>query len=200
MQIAAANAQLRVYYRGVVKREIAIARGCAVVVHEFERHLGDGFGKFFRIRNGCRAADELWLRTVKIADALQPAQDVCKVASVDAAIIVQLVDDEILQVLKQLHPFGVVGQNTRVQHVGIRHHDVGFVPYRAPGILRRVAIVGVARNGASHGLIQALHFQTLVFSQRFRRKQIQCAGCRICQDAVNHWQVVAKRFAAGSRA
>ena len=63
-------------------------------------------------------------------------------AAVDAAIIMQLVDDDVAQVLEALRPLGVMRQDAAVQHVGIGQHDVGALADRLAGILRRVAVVG----------------------------------------------------------
>ena len=41
-----------------------------------------------------------------------------------AAVGVQFVDHHVAQVLEELRPFGVVGQNALMQHVGIRYHNV----------------------------------------------------------------------------
>ena len=63
-------------------------------------------------------------------------------AAEDAAIRVQLVDDDVAQVLEQLRPARMVRQDARVQHVGIAEHDVRARANRAARILRRIAVVG----------------------------------------------------------
>ena len=82
------------------------------------------------------------LRSVEFADALQPPQQVRQMAAVDAAIIMQLVDDDVAQILEQLGPARVVRQDAGVQHVGIGQHDVGALADGLAGVLRRIAIVG----------------------------------------------------------
>ena len=75
------------------------------------------------------------------ADPLEAPEDVRQVAPEDAAIGVQLVDDDEAQVLEQLRPARVVRQDARMQHVGIAEHHVGTGPDRASRVLRRVTVV-----------------------------------------------------------
>ena len=56
-------------------------------------------------------ADELRLRSVELADAPESAQQVREVAAVDAAVVVQLVDDDVAQILEVLRPLGVMRQD-----------------------------------------------------------------------------------------
>ena len=63
-------------------------------------------------------------------------------AAEDATIGVQFVDDHELQVLEQLRPSRMVREDPRVHHVGVAEHDVRTTADRAPGILRRVPVVG----------------------------------------------------------
>ena len=59
-----------------------------------------------------------------------------------AAVGVQFVDHHVAQVLEELRPFGVVGQNALMQHVGIRYHDVAARAHRLARVARRIAIEG----------------------------------------------------------
>ena len=93
-------------------------------IDEFERLLGERFGEFPRVRDGGGAADELRIRAVEFADAAQAAEHVGEVAAVDAAVVVQLVDDEVAEVLERLRPVRVVRQDAAVQHVRVGEHDV----------------------------------------------------------------------------
>ncbi len=44
-----------------------------------------------------------------------------------AAVCVHLVDDHVFQVLEELRPLGVVGEDALVQHVGIGDDDIPVV-------------------------------------------------------------------------
>ena len=111
LQVAAADTQLTVHDRRVVEHEVAVTRWRAALADQLERLLGDGFGQMFRIGDRRGTADELWLRTVEFADPLQAADHIGQVTPIHATIEVQLIDDEILQVLEQLHPFRVVRED-----------------------------------------------------------------------------------------
>ena len=123
--VAAADAELPVHHRRIVEDEKLLAARRAVALHQFEGLAGQRLGQFARIGDGGRAADELRLGIVELADALQAAQQVRQVAAVDAAIVVQLVDHDVAQVLEIARPLGVVRQDAGVQHVGIGEHHVG---------------------------------------------------------------------------
>jgi hypothetical protein len=103
----------------------------------------------------------------------------------------ELVNHDVAQILEQLYPFRVVGQNAGMQHVRIGENDVGFVADGAAGILRCIAIVGMAGKRAAHGIGEALQFEALVFSKRLCREEEDGARGRIGQNLVDDRQVVA---------
>ena len=112
-------------------------------------------------------------------------------AAVYAAIVVQLVDDHIAQILEQLGPARVVRQNAGVQHVRIGEHDVGALADGLAGVLGRIAIVGECPDLGPHFVDGALQFVELVFGQRLGREQIHGAGAGIVQQQIQDGQVVA---------
>ena len=132
------------------------------------------------------------------ADALQPAQDIGQVRPEHAAIGVQLVDDDVAKVLEQRRPLRVVGQDPRVEHVGIGQHQVGPGPDRAAGVLRRVAVVGEHAH-LGHRLRQRLQLCELVLGQRLGREQVEDAGLRTLDERLQRRQVVAERLARRRR-
>ena len=83
------------------------------------------------------------------AHSAQPANHVRQMAAEDAAIRVQLVDDDDLQVLEELRPPRVMRQDPRVEHVGIAQHHVRARPDRTARVLRSVAVVGEDANLAA---------------------------------------------------
>ncbi len=124
-------------------------------------------------------------------------------AAEDAAVGVQLVDDDVAQVLEQLRPARMVRQDPRVHHVGIAEHEVGARSDRAPRILRRVAVVGehadlLAGRGVDR-LAHRLQLRELILRQRLGRKQVERAARRILEDRVEHRRVVAERLARRRR-
>ncbi len=141
-EIRAADPELRVDDRRVDEQEELLAARRAALVDQLERPPGQPLGQLARIGDRRRRADEDRIRAVVPADALQPPEDVRQMAAEHAAIGVQLVDDDELQVLEQLRPARMVRQDARVQHVGIAEHDVRLAANRAARVRRRVAVVG----------------------------------------------------------
>ena len=87
----------------------------------------------------------------------------------DAAVRVQLVDHDVAEVLEERRPLRVMRQDPRVQHVGIRQHEIRARPHRAARVLRRVAVVGEHPHlGQLPG--ELLQLGELVLGQRLRGK------------------------------
>ncbi len=132
------------------------------------------------------------------AHAPQAADDVREVAAEDAAIRVQLVDDDEAQVLEEFGPPRVVRQDARVQHVGIAEHDVRARADGPARVLRRIAVVGedadVVRPFGADQLRELVQFRQLILRERFRREQVQRARRGVLQDAADDGRVVAERL------
>ena len=184
VDIAAPNPQLPVDHGRIVEEEIFFARRRAVAVDHFEGRLGQGLGQLAGIGDGRRGADELRRRSVEFADAAQPPQQIRHVAAVNAAIVVQLVDDPVAQLLEQLGPLGVMRQDAGMQHVGIGHHDAGPLPDRLARVLRRIAVVGEGAQIAAYLRGSRLKFVQLILRQRLGRIQIDGPGVGIAQQQV----------------
>jgi len=135
------------------------------------------------------------VRAVERADPPQPAEDVRDVAAEDAAIRVQLVEHDVLEVLEQLHPLGVVGEDPGVEHVRIRDDHVPGGTDRGPGLRRRVAVVGERLQLDLHLAGEALELRELILREGLRGKQVQRARGGILRDRVEDRQVVAERLA-----
>ena len=72
-------------------------------------------------------------------------------AAEDAAVGVQLVDDDVFEVFEELHPLGVVGQDGGVEHVRVGEHDVAGRADGAARIGRGVAVVGEGADVLADG-------------------------------------------------
>ena len=123
-EVRAPDAELAVDDRRVDEEEQLLAARRAAFLDERERLLGQPLRQLARVGDRRRRADEDRVGSVVPADALHAPQHVGEVAAEDAAIGVQLVDDDEAQVLEQLRPLRVVRQDPRVQHVGVAEHDV----------------------------------------------------------------------------
>ena len=202
-EVRAADPELRVDDRRIDEQEELLAARRAALVDQLERPAGEPFRQLARVGDRRRRADEHRIRSVVPADPLQPPQDVRQVAAEHAAIRVQLVDDDELQVLEQLRPARMVRQDPRVQHVGIAEHDVRLAANRAPRIRRRVAVVGEDADlrvaVVRHQLGERVQLGELILRQRLGRKQVQRARRRVLQDRVEDRPVVAERLARRGR-
>ena len=137
------NAQFAVDHRGIVEQKMFFAGRRTVVVHQFNWHLHQFFRQLPGIRNGSAATDELRGGAVERADAFQTSDHIGKVAAEYTAILVNFVYDHITQIFKKPNPDGVMGQNTRMEHVRICHHNMTGIAHRFACRGRRIAIESV---------------------------------------------------------
>ena len=117
--------------------------------------------------------------------------------AVDAPVAVQLVHHHVAQVLEELPPLRVVGQDPLVEHVRVRDHDMGPSPDRLPCILRGVAVVGEGADIGPERLDHRVELGELVLGERLRREEVQGPRVGVLQDAVEDGQVVAERLPGG---
>ena len=191
-QGGAPDAELAVHHRRVVDGEVPLAPRRAAAVDERHLAAGEGLRQLPGVPDGGRRAQDLRPRAVELAQAVQAPEDVGHVRSVDAAVRVQLVHDHVAQVLEELHPLGVVGQDALVEHVRVGDHDVGL---RADGLARvlgRVAVVGERPDVRAEGLDEAVELGELVLGQGLGGEEVEGAGARVLQDRVEDGQVVAQ--------
>jgi hypothetical protein len=107
---------------------------------------------------------------------------------------VQLVEDDVLEVLEQLHPLRVVGEDPGVEHVGICDDDVARGADRGARLRWRVAVVGEGLELDLHLGREPLELRELVLRERLRREEVERAGRRVLRDRVEDRQVVAERL------
>ena len=145
----AADAELLVGDRRVDDEDVLAARRSAVVVDQLDRRLEDALGQLARVGDGGAGADEDGVGAVVAADAPQAADDVGDVAAEQAAVGVQLVDDDVLQVLEQLEPLRVVRKDGGVEHVRVGDHDLPGRAHDAAGRWRACRRRRCASSGRS---------------------------------------------------
>jgi hypothetical protein len=121
------------------------------------------------------------------------------VRPVDAAQAVQLVHHHVAQVLEQLHPLRVVGQDPLVQHVRVGDHHVRPRPDRLARVLRSVAVVGERADLGPHGLDHSIELGQLVLGEGLGREEVEGPSVGILQDPVEDRQVVAEGLARRRR-
>ena len=168
--------------RRVVANEVFFAGRGAVVVDQVKRLLGERFGQFLGVRDRRRAGDELGLGAVELADPAQPPKDVRQVGAEDAAIGVELVDDDVRKRLQHLvradvaqafeepRPLRVMRQDSGVQHVRVGEDDVGAAADLAAGVAGCVAVIGKGANIRPHRLDGLMEILELILAERLGGK------------------------------
>ena len=131
------------------------------------------------------------MAVVEGTNSPEPPQNVRQVATEHAAVGVQLVDDDVLEVGKQLDPSGVMGQHAGVQHVWIRDDDVACLANCLSGADRCVAVVGVGLEIDLQLANEPMQLGELVLCQGLGRKEIERSGLAILEQRLQDRQVVA---------
>jgi hypothetical protein len=142
----APGARRRVDDRRVDEEHVALAGGRAVPVHHERGPAGEAGRQLAGVGDRRGARDDDRGRAIVAADSQQAPQHVADVTSEQAAIQVQLVHDDHLDLLEQLEPLGMVGKDRRVEHVGVGHDDLAGQADRGADRRRRVAVVGGCRH------------------------------------------------------
>ncbi len=197
---AAPHAHLAVDQRRVVEDEAPLAARRPASIHELHPlALQQALGQLGRVGDGRRGAEEAGRGAVEVADPLQPPDDVRHLAAEEAAIGVELVDDDELEAGEELAPARVVGQDPGVQHVRVGQDDVPALADGGPLARRRIPVVGVDLDAEWQLLDEGGQLRQLVLCQRLGRKQVQGSPFRVLQKALQDREVVAERLAARRR-
>ena len=137
------------------------------------------------------------MTAVEGAQPHETTQHVGQIGAENAPVGVNLVNDDIAQVFKQLYPLGVVGENAAVQHVRVGNHNVSCLPDGFPGCTWRVPVIGVGFDVHIHFFNQLVQLTDLIGRQCLGGEQIQCPGILILQNGGKHRKIVAHGFAGG---
>ena len=131
--------------------------------------LGDGGGGEHERRVGA----------VRRAHPPQPAQHLGDVGAEHAAVVVALVDDDVLQRAEELRPPVVRGEQRAVQHVGVGQDVLGVVARPLPLLARAVAVVG----GEPDVEPERLQPGQLVLGERLGRGEVEDGGASLAAGA-----------------
>jgi len=186
-----ADAELPVHHRRVVDGEVAVASRRAALLNPLDGLAGERGRELGRVLDGGRRAEELRIAPVEPAQPLQAAQHVAHMRAVDAAVHVQLVDDHVLQVLEELHPLGVMGQDALVQHVGVGDHDVRLAADGLARVLRGVAVVGEGGDVLAESLDGGVELGELILREGLGGEEVERPRVGVFDDGVEDGQVVA---------
>ena len=194
-----ADAELPVDDRRIVEDEGLARGGRPALVDQRHRALQQALRVLPGVRDRRGAADEDRIPAIEAADPDQAPEHVGQVGAEHAAVDVELINHDVLEVREELLPLRVVGKNSGVEHVGIRDHDVALSADRLPGVVGGVPVVGEGPDVGLHLADQAVDFVHLVLGEGLRREKIQGAGFRLFEDFLQDRQVVAQGLAAGRR-
>ena len=152
-----------------------------------------------RIGHRRRRQDERRLGAVQRADPAQPAQHVRHVRTEHAAVVVALVDDDVLQRTEEPRPPAVPRQQRTVQHVGVGQDVLAVVAGPVPLLARAVAVVG----GHPHVEPQRHQPCQLVLGQRLGGREVEharatlTAGASSAADRGQRGELVGQRLPGG---
>ena len=136
------------------------------------------------------------MRAIKSANALQPSYDIGDLAAEQTAIRVELVDDDELEAREEPAPPRMVRQDARVEHVGIRHHDVARLSDGGAPSGRGVAVVCVHSQVDRQASLERAELRQLVLGEGLRREQVHGATLGVLEHPLQDREVVAERLAA----
>ena len=156
------DAEIRIHYRRIPQQQMFFPLGRSAFGN-CRNLLTDQLGRqLLGIRDRRRAENKPGIRAIKTTHPAQPPDHIGHMGAEHAPIGVHLVDDHIFEIFEKLRPFGVMGQNALVQHVGIGNHDVTVHTHRLAGVPRRVAIEGVSSNTQFASLIELQNLGDLI--------------------------------------
>ncbi len=181
--------------RRVEHHHVPLALRCAAAVDDTDGPTGERLGELTRVADGGGAADDARAGAVVGADAQQAAQHVGDVAAEDAPVGVRLVDDDEAQLLEELEPLGVVGQDRRAQHVRVGDHDLAGLAHHGADGRRRVPVVHRGREVHLGQGGQVAELGQLVLAQGLGGEQVERPSGRVVGDRLQDRQVVAERLA-----
>ena len=127
------------------------------------------------------------------AEAPQAAHDLGDVAAEHAAVDVRLVQYHVAQLVQELGPALVAGQDADVQHVGVGEQDRRRAPQQRPLVLRRVAVVD---GGCHAGQAEAVELARLVLGERLGGEEEQGARLGVGGERLEDGELVAEALAA----
>ncbi len=185
--------------RGWIKDDdMALPLRGAASVDDVEGTSRECLSQLARVADGGRADHQAGRRAVVRADAQESAQHVGDVAAEDAPVGVGLVDDHVAQLLEELEPLGVVGQDGAAQHVRIAQHHLASLAHDGPDGCRRISVVDGGREVHAGQARQIAELGQLILAECLGGEEVERPGSRILGDGLQDRQVVAERLARGS--
>jgi hypothetical protein len=133
------------------------------------------------------------------ADPEESSQHIGDVTAEHAAVRVELVDHDDLELLEQLEPLRVVRQDRRMEHVRVGHDDLPGGTDRRADRGRRVPVVGRRDDRQAGRAGELAELGDLVLPEGLRREQEQPSRRRVLGDRLEGRQGIAQRLAGRGR-
>ena len=187
-------AEVRVEKRRVPERDRPFRARRRVVLHDRRVLARKRMRELTRIRDRRGGEQELRLGSVDPREPTQPAQDVRDVRAEDTAIDVRLVDDDELEVVQEVAPEVVPRQDSDVEHVRVRQHEIRPAPDLTAAFGRRVSVVDRGADGRQPELAERTR---LILRERFRRIEVEGTRVPVVGERVEDGQVECERLARG---
>ncbi len=104
------------------------------------------------------------------------------------------INDNILQIFKQLYPLGVMRHDPGMKHIGIGYDNVPCLPDGLPGTDRGIPVISIGFDGMIQHIQHPVQFTDLILGKCFCGKQIQGPGIVIPQYLIDNREIIAKGF------
>jgi len=195
----AAGPARRLDDRRVDEQDVPLAGWRPGPVDDTGRPAGQRRRQLTRVPDGRRAAHDDRVAPVMRADPQQPSEDVRDVPAEHPAIRVQLVDDDDLELLEELEPFGVVGEDRGVEHVRVGHDHLSGRPDRGPDRGRGVPVIGGGHDRQASRSGQLAELGHLVLPKGLGREQEERPRRWVVGDGLERRHRVAQRLARRGR-
>ena len=193
-ECARSDAKLGVEEWRVPEEDGPLCLGRRVGIHHGRVDAEEGARLLSGVRDRRGGEEKLRLRAVDGRGPAQPPEDVRDVRAEDAAVDVGFVDDDVAQVLEDVSPAVVVGQEPDVQHVRVCEDEVGPLPDLPALLGRGVAVVDRSPQARELEFGQA---PRLILCERLRGVEVEGSLLRVACERVQHREVEGERLPAG---
>ena len=190
---ALAHAGRRVLERRVPEHHRPLRPRRLVLVHHLERRADQALGELLRVADGRRGEHEARVGAVLRAEPAQAPHHLGDVAAEHAPVHVRLVEHHVAELVQELRPALVGGEDADVQHVGVGEQDGRGAPQQRALVLRRVAVVDRRDDARAH---EACELARLVLRERLGGEEEERPRLRLLGEGLEHGELVAEALAA----
>ena len=183
--------------RRLHQKNVPFAGRGAVAIHKSGLPPGEGRSQLSRVPDRGRTAHDHRMRAVVSADTQQTAKNVGDVATEQAAVRVQLVYDDDLELFEELKPLRVVGQDRGMKHVGVGHNDLAGRSNGGTDGVRGIPVVGGRVDLQPGSPAEFAHLGYLVLTERLGGEEEEGSGGRILGQALQNGNEIAQCLARG---